>query len=137
MRTILQDLAGNIISIDESPDHFSESKSGLLAALANIRWQKTQTFTYDGVLTVADSAISPLTAKVVAMQMVDPNGTATWKLAAGEFRTWTLAQLVTYGTAINAHIQACFDNEAAISAQIEAATTLEELAAINLNAGWP
>jgi hypothetical protein len=39
--------------------------------------------------------------------------------------------------AVRAHVQACFDREAEMKAQIELAITAEEIAAIDLNTGWP
>lgn len=39
--------------------------------------------------------------------------------------------------AVRAYVQAYFDREAVLKAQIEAATTAEGIAAINLNIGWP
>jgi hypothetical protein len=39
--------------------------------------------------------------------------------------------------AVRAHVQACFDNEAVLKAQIETASSAEEIAAVDLNTGWP
>jgi hypothetical protein len=39
--------------------------------------------------------------------------------------------------AVRAHVQACFDKEAELKAEIEAASTVEEIAAVDLNTGWP
>jgi hypothetical protein len=118
-------------------NNFETAKNETFADLAARRWEATQRFTYDNVDTVADSAISPLTAKILAMQITDPQGSATWKLGPGEFRTWNLAQMITYGAAINVHIQACFDREAQLSAAILAAATPGDLAAIDILTGWP
>lgn len=102
-----------------------------LTALANRRWQATQHFTYDGVLTVADSAATTLTGAIVAMQLPGGPDTVLWKLADGDFREWDLAALVTFGQAVRAHIQACFDHEADLAAQI---LNGEEP---DVEAGWP
>jgi hypothetical protein len=118
-------------------NNFETAKTQALAALAARRWEATQRFTFDGVSTPADSAISPLTAKILAMQITDPQGSATWKLGPGEFRTYGLLELIALGAAINAHIQACFNLEASLSAAILAAETPEALAAIDITQGWP
>jgi hypothetical protein len=48
------------------------------------------------------------------------------------------AQAITaVAMAVRAHVQACFDNEAELKAQIEAASTAQEIAAVDLNSGWP
>jgi hypothetical protein len=39
--------------------------------------------------------------------------------------------------AVRAHVQACFDREAAMKTQIELASTVEEIATMDLNTGWP
>lgn len=106
-----------------------------LQALADLRWQKSLTFTYDGVPSApADSALSAVTGFVVAAQIVAPTGPTTWKLAAGEFRSWTFEQVVAYGIAIRGHIQSCFDREEALTALIVAA---EDPASIDITTGWP
>lgn len=106
-----------------------------LQALADFRWQKSLTFTYDGVPNApADSALSAVTGFVVAAQIVTPTGPTTWKLAAGEFRSWTFEQVVAYGIAIRGHIQSCFDREEALTEMIIAA---EDPASIDITTGWP
>jgi hypothetical protein len=48
------------------------------------------------------------------------------------------AQAVTaVAMAVRAHVQACFDREAELKAQIEAAATPEEISAVDIGAGWP
>ena len=39
--------------------------------------------------------------------------------------------------AVRAHVQACFDKEAELKEQIEAATTAAKIAAVDLYTGWP
>lgn len=121
------DLAEGLHEIPE-PQDAPEYK---LTALANRRWQATQHFTYDGVLTVADSTATALTGAIVAMQLPGGPDTVLWKLADGDFREWDLAALVTFGQAVRAHIQACFDHEADLAAQI---LNGEEP---DVEAGWP
>lgn len=62
---------------------------------------------------------------------------ASWKFGPGLFAPLDAAAIIAAANAIEAHVQACFANEARISAQIEAATTSQALAAIDLEAGWP
>lgn len=117
------------------PEPVVETLADRLQALADYRWQKSLTFTYDGVPNApADSALSAVTGFVVAAQIVTPTGPTTWKLAAGEFRSWTFEQVVAYGIAIRGHIQSCFDREEALTALIVAA---EDPASIDITTGWP
>lgn len=108
---------------------------GRLAALATLRWQKSQTFTFDGVGTApADSARAAVTGFVVAAQIAPSEGATVWKLGQNEFRLWTFEQVVAYGIAIRTHIQACFDREEALTALIVAA---EEPGSVDITSGWP
>jgi hypothetical protein len=116
----------------------AQAKREKLAELASIRWERTQTFVYDGVRTPSgDTAVAYLTGAVVAIQSRVPPPTVEWKLADGEFRTYDLAALVAFGGAMRDHIQVCFDNEKALAAQIAAAATSREVMAIDLTIGWP
>lgn len=122
---------GQVITIKEDDRTPEEKQTPLLAALANRRWQAVQTFTYDGVQTAADGAATALTGAIVAMQLPGGPDTVLWKLADGDFRVWDLAALVAFGQAVRAHIQACFDHEADLAAQI---LNGEEP---DVEAGWP
>jgi hypothetical protein len=113
----------------------AEQKAARLQELADVRWNACQTFVYDGIRTAADSALLAVTGFVVAAQVAPPPGASTWKLGPGDFRQWTVEDVIAYGIAIREHVQACFDQEEALTAQIEAAETAEELAAIDLTVG--
>lgn len=68
----------------------------------------------------------------------DPGYTiAAWKFAPGVFAPLDAATIIAVANALEAHVQACFANEAAISAQIMAAATPEALEAIDIEQGWP
>jgi hypothetical protein len=58
-------------------------------------------------------------------------------MADGTFVPLDAQAITAVAMAVRAHVQACFDKEAELKAQIEAATTAEELAALALNTGWP
>lgn len=108
------------------------------AQLAAIRWGKTQLFSYDGeAAAYADAAIAVTTAKIRALEESGSTDPVNFKLTATAWRSWTLTDLKAYGAAIDAHIQACFDNEAALAEAINAAADLDALRAIDLDAGWP
>lgn len=125
------------LALDPAAIWLDRARADRLAELADVRWRETQAFTYDGVTAPADSALSAVVGFVVAAQMAPPEGPTTWKLAPGEFRSWTLEQIVAYGIAIRAHIQACFDHEQALTTAIQSAEDQAALDAIDLSVGWP
>jgi hypothetical protein len=57
-------------------------------------------------------------------------------MADGTFVALDAQAITAVAMAVQAHVQACFDREAELKAQIEAANATEELAAIDLNTGW-
>ncbi|MFL7901584.1 DUF4376 domain-containing protein [Azospirillum argentinense] len=59
-----------------------------------------------------------------------------WKTADG-FVTVTLSDLLAAGLAVGSFVQACFANEAALYAAIDAAETIEDVNAVSLDDGWP
>lgn len=143
----LYHLPDNLISelpdagLDQYPtsaDVLASAKAHLLGRIAAIRWGRTQLFAYDGeAAAYADAAIAVTTAKIRALEESGSTDPVNFKLTATAWRSWTLTDLKAYGAAIDTHVQACFDNEAAISSQIEAAVNLDALRAIDLEAGWP
>ena len=62
---------------------------------------------------------------------LDPEATVRWKLANGEFATLTAAQIIGIAKAVRAHVQACFDHEAALLADLVAGVE------VDIDAGWP
>jgi hypothetical protein len=59
------------------------------------------------------------------------------KNVAVTFVTLDAASITAVAMVVRAHVQACFDNEAALKAEIEAATMADGIAALDLNTGWP
>jgi hypothetical protein len=115
----------------------ADAKAGRLRELADRRWKATQRFVFDGVETQADGAISAITAAVVARQAFAITAPQSWKLADGEFRSFDTTEILQFGAAVQAHVQTCFDHEAALTVQIEAAATIAAIEAVDISAGWP
>ena len=67
-----------------------------------------------------DLSQSRLTAAALAAQL-DPGATVRWKLATGDFVALSAPQIIAIAMAVRAHVQACFDREADLAAQIRAA----------------
>ena len=68
---------------------------------------------------------------------IDPEAVINWKMVDGTFVTLDAPAITAVAMAVRAHVQACFDNEALLKAQVEGAVTAEEIAAVDLNTGWP
>ncbi len=119
-------------------DLLATAKAHMLGQIAGTRWLRCQTCTYDGVTAYADPAVPALTAKIRVLDEASDTTTAVnFKLNATTWRSWTLTELKAYGQAIDAHVQAQFDHEADLAADIKAASDLDALTAIDLEAGWP
>lgn len=76
-----------------------------------------------------DTSQQRITGAALAASL-DPNLTVQWKTSAG-FVALTATQVLAIAQAIRAHVQACFDREAALLAALEA----EE--AYDIETGWP
>lgn len=68
----------------------------------------------------------------VVEAMLNPDYVLQWKTTAG-FMPLTAEQVIGVGRAVRAHVQACFDREAELLAEIDAGTYSEEMLAV----GWP
>lgn len=66
-----------------------------------------------------------------ALQVLDnPEYTCQWKTETGVFVTLDASTILSVARAVRAHVQGCFDREAAVGERIDAAKTKEELEAI-------
>jgi hypothetical protein len=115
-----------------------ELRARKLAELAAFRWETETGGTVLNGMPVATDAVSQTKyiGAVVGAQM-DLNGVIYWKMADGTFVPLDAQAIKGVAMAVRAHVQACFDNEAMLKAEIETATTAEGIAAIDLNTGWP
>lgn len=63
--------------------------------------------------------------------MLDPGYSVAWKTAGGAFVTLTAPQVIALAQAMRAHVQACFDREAALLAELSAGQIYA------VDDGWP
>lgn len=115
-----------------------ELRAQKLADLASLRWEKETGGTVFNRMPIATDAVSQTKyiGAVVGAQ-INPDAVINWKMADGTFVTLDAQAIIAVAMAVRAHVQACFDNEAVIKGAIEAAATAEEIAALDLNTGWP
>lgn len=69
--------------------------------------------------------------------VIDPNYSVRWKFGDGSFLSLSASDLIEVAQAVRAHIQCCFDREKDLIDAINAAATFSDLAAIDLDGGWP
>lgn len=128
----------------------AEARREALAKLAEIRWEKicemtygelvirsnkdaAQTLTHIGGL-IADKIQSRETRRALGQT---PPARIKFKIQDGLFLQTTEAELRDLGLALEDHVQACFDHEERLTAQILAASTSRQVMGIDLTQGWP
>jgi hypothetical protein len=115
----------------------AEGKAAQIEALAAKRYSVEIGGTTIGGVPIATDRDTQ--SKLVAIRILakeDNAYTVRWKTSAG-FVTLDAATIIAVADGVRAFVQAAFDREATLIDAIEAATTLAELDAIDLTAGWP
>lgn len=120
----------------------NEAKAARLAELANIRWQREVggiTFVYEGNPVPIPTDRESRAEAFIAAQLASaaPGYTRKIKVANGLFIEADAATIIGVAGLIDQHVQACFNNEADITALILAAASVEAVQAIDLTVGWP
>jgi hypothetical protein len=97
---------------------------------------------YDGNSFDADpQAQQKLTGKLTYAQATgkdsDSSWSVGWKTANNSYVQLSYDDLAAVVQAVNNQVQAAYNNEAQLLSQIEQATTIDELDAIDLTTGWP
>lgn len=84
----------------------------------------------DGVTIATDRGSQALLTAAVVMARMDPEFKTQWKCADGSFKQLDAFRLRAIGDAVIAHVETCFAREGELCELINAATTPEELDAI-------
>jgi len=98
---------------------------------------------FEGIIYEIDPDSKALVNNAITLngQVGSPGGThgGGWQPAdsAANPTPMTDAQLIAFGLAIGAYVVACFKHKLLLKAQLNAATTLTEINAIDVQAGWP
>lgn len=110
-----------------------QERSVQLAAIAARRYQaETGGFEFNG-FTINTEDRSKLLIDGAALEAtLDPEYTLRWKTPSG-FVGLNAGQVIVVARAVRAHVQACFDREDVLMAEVEAGTYSEEM----LEEGWP
>ena len=98
--------------------------------IADKRWRaETGGIIVDGVEVATDRESQALLMGAVLAAQNNPEYVVNWKAKNGWFEL-DAATLIAIADAVRSHVQACFDREKELQEQVEAATTIEELEAI-------
>jgi hypothetical protein len=117
----------------------ADLKAAKQSALARRRWQAEEGGTTLGGQPLATDRTTQtkLTAAYIKASADSEYTIPAWKSGPGIFSALDAATIIAAADAIEAHVQACFANEAALSGEIDAATTIAELSAVDIEASWP
>ena len=90
---------------------------------------ETSGVTVEGAVIDTDRESQSLITGAALAATLDESYSLNWKTADG-FISLTAPQIIAVAQAVRAHVQSCFDREAALNEQIDAANSKEELEAI-------
>jgi len=97
---------------------------------------ETGGITINGVTVATDRESQGLIDGAARLAAREPDETIKFKAVTG-WVTLDAATMDAIAVAIGRHVRKCFAREAELSALIDAAETIEELEAIDINTGWP
>lgn len=86
------------------------------------------------ILTDRESQATITGAKAFAD--LNPTAVVDWKSSTGWVQI-SAAAISAIASAVGLHVQSCFSRERALSEAIDTATTIVDLKAVDINAGWP
>jgi hypothetical protein len=79
---------------------------------------------FNGMPVATDAVSQTKYIGAVVGAQIDPNAVINWKMADGTFVTLDAQAITAVAMAVRAHVQACFNREAVLKAEIEVATKL-------------
>lgn len=104
-----------------------------------LRWSKIKAnraeaeyagFEWDGSRFDSDAISQQRLSGAVMLAQMDPNFTIDWTLEDDTTRTLNQAEMISVGVALGVHVQTGFAKGQALRAQIDTATTQEEVEAV-------
>lgn len=121
-----------------SSDGLDTQRDLKLAALAAKRWEvETGGVTIGGIPVKTDADTQRKITGAYVQATRDPDFVVRWKLGPATYTTLDAATIIVIGDAVTAHIQACFVCESDLADQIVGAADWDELAAVDIQSGWP
>lgn len=118
---------------EEIAEHKAHRRAEMAQQIADRRWQaEVAGITVNGMAVATDRDSQSLITGAALAAMRDPAYVCRWKTATG-FVELNAEQLTAVADTVRAHVQACFDREAALLAELDAGTLTPEL----IETGWP
>lgn len=120
------------LTIKTAADLAAEAKERARNAITARRDQAMKAGTTVGSVTIATDDVSQ--ARIIGAAgaaMDDPDMTLNWKCTGGQFYALDAATILAVARAVRAHVQACFDREAELLADLAAGEPYD------IDAGWP
>lgn len=118
---------------EEVSAHLAPPKIDPLIAIAARRYEaETSGTTVEGMPVNTERDSQALLTGAALQAMLDPSYTVRWKTAGG-FVDLDAQQIIGLASAVRAHVQACFDQEAELVAAVEDGSYTESM----LDEGWP
>lgn len=120
-------------------DDLAQAKADALNNLRDLRWQKSVGgTTFNGIPIRTDEGSQAKIDGAVALFDKDPAlTTLDFEAQPGVWVTFDKAAMEAIGVAVGRHVQACFSRQRELSGLIDAAETFADLAAVNVETGWP
>jgi hypothetical protein len=116
----------------------ADLKEAALRALADRRWRaETGRISVNGLPVATDDKSQAKVVGACLAATLDASYSVQWKLADRGFVTLDRDQIIAIAQAVRTHVQTCFDREAALAEEIDAAPNEQALATINIEGGWP
>ncbi|MGQ9367404.1 DUF4376 domain-containing protein [Azospirillum sp. ST 5-10] len=127
---------------DKTPEdlvaELAAAKAARKEALAEQRWTvECGGITVGGTRIATDDRSKLLLNGKYRVAEKSPDAGHRWKSEDGTELVLTSAQVIAIGDAVADHVQACFDRELDLIAAIDAATTVQAVAAVAIETGWP
>jgi hypothetical protein len=118
-------------------EYLEQKKTEKTAELANVRYEKeTGGIVINGADVKTDRESQSMITGAYNLIQIDPTRIIDWKASNGWIQLDAPA-ITAIATAVSEHVQTCFRREKEISTLIEAAETIDDLNAIDLESGWP
>lgn len=130
--------AEHILRYTLRPLDLAMQRAERLADLAAIRYRhETSGIVLAGAAVRTDRQSQALVTGAYCTALLNPSALIDWKGADGNWAQLDAATMTEIAAAVSDHVQACFSRERALADLINAAQTFAEIAAVNLESGWP
>jgi hypothetical protein len=107
-----------------------DAKAAKLAEIAALRWKdETGGVVLNGMSVDTSRESQALITGAALQATIDPEYSCRWKTAAG-FVELNAATILAVAVAVREHVQACFDKEAALAAEVGEAETIDAVVTV-------